>query len=169
MSTPYVVDITVDNVIKALGAFLQPFAPGAQIVRAQANRVAPPPSPFILLTEISQVEIETPISSRDITNGQTEIQSRTQIGIQIDFYGRQSADFCKAVVAVYRSEYAPAQFPDNIKPLYCSDAHQGPLITGEEQYLNRWTLTANLQYNPTVSVPQQYAEALSVNILEDLP
>lgn len=166
---PYVTSITVDNVIKALGGFLAPFCSGAQIVRAQQNRVAPPPNAYVLLTEISQAEIETPIANFNVPNDQTDIEGRTQIGVQVDFYGPIAGDQAKAVVTVYRSEYAPAQFPDGIKPLYCSEAHQGPLITGEEQYLQRWTLTAFLQYNPVVSIPQQSANALSVNILEDLP
>jgi hypothetical protein len=50
--------------------------------------------------------------------------------------------------------------------LYCSDGHQMPLTTGEQQYETRWTLTASLQYNPTVSIPQQSANTLAVNIME---
>lgn len=167
MPAPYISSITIDTVIAALGAFLQPFVGSAQIIRAQVNRVAPPPDSFVELTEILQVDLETPIDFDNEPNSQTDITGPKRIDIQIDFYGPSSGDQCTAVKGIYRSSYAPAQFPDGIKPLYCSDGHQAPLITGEEQYENRWTITASLQYNPVVSIPQQSANTLAVNILED--
>lgn len=168
-ATPYLADITVDAVIKALKTFLTPFVPGAQIIRGQANRVAPPPSPFVALTEILQVPLETPVVSNNPAAAQSTYMGPTRIDIQVDFYGAQAGDYCKALNNVFRTSYAASQFPANIQPLYCSDGHQGPLITAEQQYESRWTLTATLQYNPSVIVPQDYAQALAVNILEDLP
>ena len=44
-----------------------------------------------------------------------------------------------------------------------------PLVTGEEQYDERWILTASLQYNPIVTIPQQSADALSVSQIKELP
>jgi hypothetical protein len=166
MTTPYLPSITIDAVIDALGAFLQPFCPGATIIRAQVNRVAPPPDPYVLLTEILQVDLETPIDVDNGANSQTDITAPKRIDIQVDFYGPSSGDQCTAVKSIYRSAYAPAQFPDGIKPLYCSDGHQTPLITGEQQWASRWTITASLQYNPTVSIPQQSANKLAANIME---
>jgi hypothetical protein len=55
-----------------------------------------------------------------------------------------------------------------IAPLYCDDGQEVPLVTGEEQYERRWALTMSLQYNPIVIVPQQSAEVLSMNILNDV-
>lgn len=162
----YVVSIAVDAVIDALGAFLQPFCPGATIVRAQVNRVAPPESPFVELTEILQVDLETPAGANDKPNSQITVTSPKRIDIQVDFYGPLSGDQCAAVKGIFRTSYATAQFPAGIAPLYCSDGNQAPLITGEEQYETRWTLTASLQYNPTVSIPQQSANKLAVNIME---
>lgn len=165
---PYVVSIAVDAVIAALGAFIQPFVGSAQIVRAQTNRVPMPPDPFVELTEILQLDIETPIATTSFANSQVSILGPKRIDIQVDFYGPSAGDQCAAVKGVYRTEYAVAQFPDGIAPLYCSDGHQGPLISGEQQYESRWTLTASLQYNPLVYVPAQFAIAASVAILEDL-
>lgn len=170
MSTaPFLSSITVDAVIVALKAFLQPFVPGGQIVRAETNRVAMPPSPFVVLTEILQVDLETPNVTNDKANAQIDIASPKRIDIQIDFYGANAGDYCTAVKGVWRTYYATSQFPANIQPLYCTDGRQMPFTTAEQQYETRWTLTASLQYNPTVIVPQDYAEALKVNILEDLP
>lgn len=163
---PFLPTISIDAVIEALGAFLSPFVGGAAIVRAQENRVAPPAAPYVELTELLQVPLETPVDVFNVANAQTDITGPKRIDIQIDFRGPASGDWCTAVTTIYRSPYAPAQFPAGIKPLYCSDGHQMPLTTAEQQYEGRWTLTASLQYNPTVSIPQDSANILAVNILE---
>lgn len=169
----YIASIAVDDVADALIAFLTPFVTPSVIVRAQANRVSPPQGPFVLLTELRTVDIETPIITYDGTTheiaGQLNIEGRKRIDWQIDFYGPSSGDQCGAVTSVFRTPYAVAQFPANISPLYLSDGIQSPLITGEEQYESRWTVTASLQYNPTVTLPQQFAITARVKNLEDIP
>lgn len=162
----FVSSIAVDAVIGALGSFLQPFVGSAPIVRGQNNRTSMPRSGFVELTEILQVDLETPNAVDAAAT--TTITGPKRIDIQIDFFGASSGDWATAVKTVYRSPYAPAQFPDGIKPLYCSDAHQAALVNAEQQYEGRWTITASLQYNPAVVIPSQSATALVVNILEDL-
>ena len=157
----YLPSITIDNVIDALAAFLSPFLGGATIVRAQVNRVPMPVGACVLLTELLQVDLETPTSTPDPANAQVLITTPTRIDIQIDFYGPSAGDQCKAIKGVFRSDYAPAQFADGIKPLYCTDGTQTPLITGEEQWESRWTLTASLQYNAVIALPQQSAITLT--------
>jgi hypothetical protein len=167
MSTPpYVASIAIDAVITALGAFIQPFVGAAQIVRGQGNRVPPPLDSFVKLTEILQVDLETPTVTPAGT--QVNILGPKRIDIQVDFYGPASGDQCAAFKGVYRTYYATSQFPDGIAPLYCSDGRQAPLINSEQQYESRWTITASLQYNPTVSITQQSATKLALNIMEDL-
>jgi hypothetical protein len=164
----YQPSIAIDDVITALGTFLQPFVGSADIIRAEVNRVAPPAGPFVELTELMTVDLETPqtLNNADQT---TSIKGPARIDVQVDFYGPASGDWCRAVKGVFRTPYAAAQFPANIKPLYCSDGTQAPLMTGEEQYEVRWVLTASLQYNAVIIVPQQSADALAMNIVEDLP
>jgi len=168
-TTPYISSITIDSVMDALGAFLQPFVGSTPIIRAQVNRVSSPVDAFVEMTEILQVDLETPTSIYVPANDQTNITGPKRIDIQVDFYGATSGDQSTAVKTVFRSEYCAEQFPGNIQPLYCSDSHQAPLITGEEQYENRWTLTVSLQYNPFVAIPQQAATEVVVTISEDIP
>lgn len=164
----YVSSITVDDVMEALGAALQPFVGSAQIVRAQANRVPMPRRSFVLLTEILQADLETSAASDDAPHAQVTIAGRKRIDVQVDFYGPAAGDQCSAVMAIFRSGYAAPMFPDGIKPLYCSDGRQAPLIDAEQQYESRWTVTASLQYNSSVALPQQFAHTVAVQILEDL-
>ena len=165
----YSSSITVDQVIDALADFLAPFAPGAQIVRAQVNRVPMPSNPGIVLTEMLQVDLSVPDTDYQPpvdpipAIGTATIKGPTRIDVQIDFYGEQASEFCKTVKTAFRSHWGFSHFPANIKPLYTSDGILAPLVTGEQQYESRWTLTASLQYNPIVTVPQDFADVLVPN------
>lgn len=154
----YTASITIDQVIDALAAFLAPFMPGAQIVRAQVNRVALPSNPCAVLTELLQVDLSVPATDYQPLADTATIYGPSRIDVQIDFYGAQAGEFCKTVKTAFRSHWGFAHFPANIKPLYTSDGVQSPLLTGEQQYESRWTLTASMQYNPTVTVPQEFAD-----------
>lgn len=183
MSTPlYVPDITVDAVFTALISFLQPFVGNwngtaitpnvpTAIVRGQQNMTNPPQAAFVKVTEILRKNLDTPVflNSTDVDVQQASISDSKQLDVQIDFYGSNAGDWAAAVENIWRSPYAPDQFPAGIAPLFCSDAHQAPLITGEEQYEFRWVITGSLEYNPTVIIPQQSATQLKVTNLEDIP
>ena len=165
---PYLSSIAIDSVFDALGAFIQPFVGSAQVIRAQVNRVAMPVGSFVELTEIASSDLEVPRSTYDGVNFQSDIIGPKRLMIQADFYGASAGDWCAAVKTVWRTPYAVAQFPLGIAPLYCDDGNEAPLITGEEQYERRWTLSMNLQYNPQIVVPLQAANKLSMNILDDV-
>lgn len=162
----FVPDIIVDTVIGALGSFIQNFVGAAPIVRGQTNRTAMPVSGFVELTELLQVDLETPTTVE--AEASASITGPTRIDVQVDFFGSSAGDWSKAVKGVYRTPYAVAQFPPGIAPLFCSDGRQTSLISAEQQYESRWTLTASLQYNPTVIIPLQSANTLALNILEDI-
>lgn len=165
----YTADITVDQVIDALANFLTPFVPGAEVVRAQVNRVAMPANPCVVLTELLQTDLSVPHTEYQPpvdpapALGTATIYGPSRIDIQIDFYGAQAGEFCKTVKTAFRSQWGFNHFPANIRPLYTSDGIQSPLTTGEQQYESRWTLTASLQYNPIVTVPQDFADVLIPN------
>lgn len=157
--------ITIDQAIDALVLVLQPFIPdGAAIVRAQTNLVPMPDSPFALLTEVGQYELGRPEIDYDTDAETASILTPTRIDIQIDFYGQAAGDYVRAFAGMFGSPLAYERFPADLKPLYLSPPHQGPLITGEQQYESRWTTTVTLQYNPVVVLPQQFADTLSVTL-----
>ena len=160
--TDYVSSIAVDDVIDALVVFLTPFAPGHQIVRAQVNRVPMPKTPCIVLTDLLQVDIEQSYNTYDSDNDKTVLNGPQRVDIQIDFYSPRASDVCNAVKIAFRSLWGVDKFPNNIKPLYSGDGAQIPMITGEQQYESRWTLTVSLQYNSIITVPQQFADVAEV-------
>jgi hypothetical protein len=148
--------MTIDAAFVATGAFLQPFMPtGTQIVRGQANNTPPPKSPFVLLTEVGQNQYTTTRTKLVWSVDQMSYVMPKILNIQMDFYGPSAGDMCNAAITMLRSVYGPANFPDGIEPLYCSDAMQAPLITGEKQYEKRWLTTLSVQYNSPVVAAQQ--------------
>ena len=159
----YVPNIDIDAVIDALRTFVAPFVPGGQIVRAQVNRTPMPSNPCVILTELLQVDLSIPYAEGNIVVETDTLHGPTRIDVQIDFYGALAGSYCKAVKQAIRSSWAYDKFPQNIRPLYTDNGVQSPLITGEQQYESRWTLTVSLQYNPTVAVPQQSANTLAIN------
>lgn len=162
----YTSSITVDAVVDALSAFLAPFCPGATIARGQVNRVPMAPSPCVYLTELLQVKQSVPVTDYRPDDDEADISVSKRIDIQMDFYGLVSGEFAAAVAMAFQSHWGFEHFPANIKPLYTSDAIQAPLTTGEQQYESRWTLTASLQYNPIVAVPQQFADEVTPTVLQ---
>lgn len=157
--------MTVDNAIAALANFLQPLMPaGTAIVRAQANRVPQPPAPCIVLTEINRVSLST-TRVTDTVTAQVMSSAHTmpaRLDIQMDFYDGQAAEMCTTAQTMLRSGYAVASpvWPSGISPLYCNEGLQSPLITGEQQYESRWTLTVSLQYNAPVTVTREYFDTV---------
>lgn len=164
--TNYVSSISIDTVIDALKDFITPFMQGGQVVRAQVNRVAMPLVPCAVLTELLEVDLSVPYEDYQPDDSTTTLHGRTRIDVQIDLYGAQAGELCQSIKTAFRTLWAYDKFPDSVKPLYTSDGVQSPLITGEQQYESRWTITVSMQYNPQATVPQQFADTLTVSTLQ---
>lgn len=164
MSELYTTSILLDDVIDAVATFVQPFCLEAEIIRAQTNRTPLPIGQFVVLTELLSVELSKPRTDLAPSGLETVITSPTRIDVQLDFYGPYAGDQCRAVIGVLRTEYAAAMFPATIQPLYCLDGIQSPMISGENQWMSRWTTRLSLQIDPQVVVPAQSAVAINLSI-----
>ena len=149
------VSVTVDQVIVMLSDFITAVTgiPSDQIVRGQDNMAALPVGNVAVLTEINQKNLSTTtVNQRDVD---ADYLARASIDIQCDFYGELAGDNCRALENTFRSTAIQNYFSDDVKPLYASDSIQSPLISGEQQYVARWTLTATLQYNSFVTLASE--------------
>ena len=178
MTAHYAPSLTVNDCIEALGVFLTPFlAAGgvAQIaVRGQVNRVPMPIQGGVVLTELMTTGIGRPRTDWPMDSVQPEDQiitlsGPTRIDVQCDFYSEGAGDVCEAVRIAFDSSWAYEQFPPDVKPLYISEGRQGPLVSGEQQYVNRFTADVAIQYNPVVIVDQQSALDAEVTTIEAFP
>lgn len=163
------ISITDQDVFTALRTFLLLILPtGTKVIQAQDNRVAIPKGKFVAMTARSNERLATNTGSYTDpgTNpGGKGVLTPSKFGIQLDFYGDDSAKWAATTQALMRDGYAFDNFPTGIKPLYADDPVQIPLINGEQQYEQRWKLEVMLQINPVVTVAQDFSDALSVNII----
>lgn len=154
------------NVFNALRTFILAYV-SCEVVRAQGNRVPMPAGDFIALTPIAAVPLSTNVHTYTAT--QETVRRPTQFTIQIDCYGKASADRAQTLATLLRDDVAIQSFAASgydIAPLYAEDAHQMPLIDGEQQYEERWTFNAVLQANPTVTLTTETANTLTVTTVD---
>lgn len=157
---------TSDDLTVAVRTFLLSLFPtGVEVVRGLDNSVPMPAGPFIQFTPTAQAALSTNHSVLDTPTQQRTVKTPTRYNVQFDCYGPLSSDYATQIVQMWRDQYGCDMLATIGAPLYCTDPTQVPLINGEENYEQRWTLTALLQFNPVVTVPQQSATALGVELV----
>lgn len=151
-------------------AFLTSIVPtNTPILRGPVNRVSLPKVPAVIFTYLFQFRLRTNLHT-DVdpfpSPGDGVITEQgTQVQVQMDFYGPQSNEWALAAEMLWRDEYGCNMLSPEAVPLYTDDARMVPLVTGEEQYLERYTVTAMLQWNPVTTVSQQFADTASVTLI----
>ena len=167
--------LTESQILAAVRGFLLPLMPGgSEVIRTQNNRAPPPKAPnWIAMTPRSRVRLATNIDSWDTTAHPAptvqSYQQKVELKIQLDVYGGLSADIATAISTLWRDDYACQYFlaiSEDLAPLYATDGQQMPLISGEEQYVSRWTMELSLQANLDVSTTQDFATNLAVTVIE---
>lgn len=105
---------------------------------------------------------------QSLAAGATNAMQPTEVTMQLDVHGPASADNAQIVSTLFRDPYATELFATiapSISPLFADDPRQIPFINAEDQYEDRWVIDAHLQANQTVVVPQQYADAVEVEVI----
>lgn len=108
------------------------------------------------------------VASEKLSSGFEVHMQPTEIHIQLDVHGENSADNAQTVTTLFRDQYAVQAFSDlspNVQPLYADDPKQVPFWNGEQQTENRWVITARLQANIAVETPQDFADQLQPTLI----
>ena len=153
---------SLSDVYASLRAFLLQFIvpTGTEVVQGQDNRVPQARAGHVVMQAIVQSRTSTNVHSYNAVDLQT-IQNFVQLRLQLDFYGAAAYEWGQAASTLLRDAIACDSLSPVCQPLHADDAVLAPLVTGEHQYLRRATLEVFLQWNPVVTVPQQYADTLS--------
>lgn len=161
--------LTQGQVDAAIRAFLIQILPaGVEVLIGQDNRVPEPASDnYVIMWDVLRKRLGTTVVTWDQSvEGDPTTQSNTEatrLDKQLDFHGADSTDNAQVFATVFRSGYATEFFKNfGFSPNYCSDGNQAPFVNGEQQYEDRWTLTATFDANITVSTPQQFANTVTV-------
>lgn len=166
--------LTQEQTFTALRNFLISVLPaGVDVIQAQQNRTPEPSGDdFVTMTPLVRTRLATDITT--FADGfpvdpqtRSDLQE-TQFSVQLDVHGPNSADNSQIITTLFRSDYAVDQFATSgfdVTPLYTSEPKQIPYLNGEQQIEDRWIVDVELQCNPTVTTPQQFADAANVSLI----
>ena len=140
------------------------------VIRTPVNRAAMPLGDFIALSPAGMKRLGTNTDAYPTITTETILQP-TEITVRVDCYGASACDSAQLIAATFRDEFAVDAFIASgfdIAPLYTTDALQMPVVTGEDQYLERWTFEAVMQFNPVITVTSGSTGTPSVPNLIDV-
>lgn len=157
---------TLDEVLTKVRAFLLTIVPaGTPVIRGPVNRAAQPRVDHVIFTPILRNRLRTNLHEDDSVTQQTTTEEGLKLGVQFDFYGENSGDWSTAAETLWRDSYAVDILSPEASPLYTDTANMVPLVTGEDQFLERFVLTAALQWNARVTVDQQSAIEADIGLI----
>ena len=125
----------------------------------------PADNDYIIFTILNPVRYGTPRVVTDVT-GNTSYQTY-RIPVQIDFYGDLAFDRANDIINISRTEFL-CQFlePYGIQPIACDEAQNLTGISGEQEYVDRWMVRLEIDYQDAVSDSQDWFNTAELNIFE---
>jgi len=112
-----------------------------------------------------RVSISQTFASGVIAAGIQTLMECVEVVMQWDVHGPNAWDNTTLISATFRDEVGCDLFAASgfeIAPLYLDDPRQVPFVNAEQQVENRFVITAHMEANQTVTVPQQFADQLVV-------
>jgi len=145
--------------------------PNTPVIQGQKNRVPQPNGDGIVITYLFDRRLRTNVNTYEdegygSTPGLKHIEKGTEFHIQLDFFGSQARDWATVVETLFRDESTVTALAPECAPLDCDEGRNTTWVTGEEEYQDRVTCTARLQWNPVTTIPQQFADAAEVGLVE---
>lgn len=157
---PFIVSVTAETAVPLTQQL---------VLQGLPNRSSmPQASPgFATMTMIGIKRLRTNIDSW-VQVGEPVAMSHemgAEVRVQVDFYGATSMDWAAAFMTLFRDDSGVIALAPVCAPLYADDARMAPLEDSEDQYEQRWTVDAVLQYNPVTTDPMQFADSLTVTVI----
>lgn len=165
--------LTVSAVTALTGPGIQP---GMQVVDgAYPNVVA---ANTVVLSQTSgtpggigtyEVSPTQTVGSETMYASQRQDLEETEFVVQVDVYGPAAGDNAQLVSTLLRSEVATSFFAaanPAVSPLHADEPRQLPLIDGERQFEQRYSIEVHLQVNPVVGTPQQVFTKATVDLVD---
>jgi hypothetical protein len=166
-----VVDTTLEQVLTEIGTFIvaQLGLATGQLVVSYPNRASNPPAGpgWIDMTVATRTRLNTNIDGWDMTIDDptmTTQESHWQLGVQIDCYGPVAEQWVLILETLFRDEVGCDALTFS-QPLYADEGTRAPVENDSQQYENRWVMTAYFQYDPVVSTAQDFADTLTIDLV----
>ena len=167
--------LTEEGAFTALRSALVALLPaGTEVIQGQDNRVPMPGAAnFVVMTSGRRQQMATnshdyaPPTDPAPAAGTEGIARSTLFAFQLDVYGDAASDNAQVITTLIRDAWGVDQMKGSgFAPLYCEDPMQMPLIAGEQQWIERWTIQCALHARPVVTVPMQFADRLVTGLQE---
>lgn len=161
------VSVTESMLYTALRTFLESLV-SCPVMQSQQNGTPMPLGDFVLMTGLGTVGLSTDKTTfipGDLNPGSEAHSRSTQWNAQLDCYGPDAADMAAVIATAFKTDYAAnalAAAAIEIQPLYANEPRQMTIVNSENQYNPRWIVELVFQYNPVVTLPQDFAMALTV-------
>lgn len=105
--------------------------------------------------------------------GVKQYEQGAELVVQLDFHSADTSvagDIAQTVTTMFRTSFAVDQFRSqvpqyDITPLHADDARMVPFINEAQQWEWRWVVEARLQVNDVVTLPMQFADSLTVDVI----
>jgi hypothetical protein len=140
-----------------------------EVVAGLDNGVPMPVNPFVAVTPLYFNRLATnepTYTDPGIGQGTSGVKQSISYTWQIDCYGPQSSDWAAILTTMFRDSYGVDFMAPIAAPLYADDPKQMPVVDGEENFEQRWLITAVLQYNPVVTIPVQYFNVINITSID---
>lgn len=142
--------------------YLLSLFPDNEVVQGYSNNVPLPNPPFILMNLITETDLNTQINGFH-GNGQATVTRSVETALQLDFYGEESGNRARIFQNLWR-DYYTCEILGKCQPLYSDNLRYIPLTNEEQEFEERWNITAYLTYNPTITHGQDYVQSVDVSI-----
>ena len=167
------ISITDDALLATVRAYLLTvLGSGWGVFVTQDNRVPMPNGDFVTMTRMGSLLLSTPTGKwvdPGTNPGSSGLKTSVRGRFQLDFYGAGAADAIQIVHSLFRTSYTCEQMATSgleVQPLYAEDPKNTTMINAEQQFQERWTLDAFIQFNPVVTVPLDFASSLEATVVE---
>lgn len=134
------------------------------VVQGYDNRVPMPKGPFVGMSAVLMKRLRTNVDTiggaLGLDPSSISSEQGTEVDVQLDCYSPLAADWANILTTLLRDNVGCLALAPVCQPLYADDPIRAPLENGEEQYEDRWIVTARLQYNPVVTTSVQSANVL---------
>lgn len=160
------------NIQKAIRDMLLQYTdcPANNIFAGYGNKVElPQNNNYIVFTILNPIRTGTPIivNSSTSENGMVTSYQDFRLPVQIDFYGDFAFDRANDIINISRTDFLCSFFkPYDIQPIACDDARNLTGISGEDEYVERWMVSLEIDYRDAVSVSQDVFNTADLNIFE---
>lgn len=156
--------VTHQEIYKDVRKFLLGLNPGAekQIIHAAQNNQPLPKNAVVM-----QIMFSKNLDFAVVTNfppTEAAIQNSVEVRMQVDFYGESAEARSRIMANLWRTGYT-CDLLTTCQPLYVQSHDRHIYVNDSNQYEDRWIIDLGLQYNPQVTVAQDFTDRAGVTII----